>query len=222
MNLAVLLVAGNSTRFDAKISKQLFKLANKPVFSYPLLALSSSNLIDKICVVTNKDCMDEISLFIKTNNISKASVILGGNTRQESVKNGLDFYANFSDNDYVLIHDGARPLIDENIIKSAVSAVKIHDAITFAITVEDTIGITDDNNLEGFQDRSKLVKIQTPQAFKLGLIRKAHLNSKNSLATDDCSLVKALPHDVKIIAGSKKLSKITTLEDINYLETFIK
>lgn len=221
--VAILLLAGKSTRFDSETSKQVFSLGGKPVFTYPLLALNNSNLIQEICVVTDEKNLKEISSFVNDNNISKAKVILGGETRQESVENGLKFFESKSGEDLVLIHDGARPLLNEEIIERVIESTKMYGAVTTYIPMEDTAAVSDQgNSIMEFIDRSKLVRIQTPQAFKLDLIREAHKYAGDKYATDDCSLVMALPHQVKLILGSKKLTKLTTLEDLNYLETFIK
>ena len=89
--------------------------------------------------------------------------------------------------------------------------------------MEDTVAIQDfEEHIIGMTDRSSLVKVQTPQAFKFGIINEAHKLAKDSEATDDCSLVMKMLIQVKLIPGSKKLAKLTTVEDIKYLETFIK
>lgn len=220
--VGVILVAGNSTRFENDVSKQLFLLAGKPVFAHSLEAFYKSSCIDEVCIVTNKDNILEIEKYVKINKLTKVKVIVGGKTRQESVENSLKYYENLSDDDVIIIHDGARPLIDGETIDAILSAVNKYGAVTTAIPMEDTVSFIKSNSIASFADRSQMARIQTPQAFKFGILKKAHINAKNLNATDDCSLVMALPHEVKLIPGSKKLSKITTIEDIKYLETFIK
>ena len=123
----------------------------------------------------------------------------------------------------VLIHDGARPLLDEDIINRTIEAAKEFGAVTTSLPMEDTVAIQDfEEHIIGMTDRSSLVKVQTPQAFKYGIINEAHKLASDSHATDDCSLVMKMLVQVKLIPGSKKLAKLTTMEDINYLETFIK
>lgn len=218
---AIVLVAGNSTRFENKISKQMFLLAGKPVFSYSLNAFAKSDLIDEVAIVTSKKHFKKIEEYVTTNKLQKAKVVLGGSTRQESVKNGLDSFAYATEDDYVIIHDGARPLIDDKIIELVIKSVKKNAAVTTALPMEDTIVTSDKNSIVEFEDRTKLSKVQTPQAFKFDLIKKAH-ETKTKNATDDCSLVMKMGVEVKLIPGSKQLTKITTIEDIKYLETFIK
>lgn len=218
---AIVLAAGNSVRFNSKESKQCFLLKGKPVFSYSLTAFNNCESIDSIILVTNENCKEELSTFVLKNKMSKVSVILGGKTRQESVKNALAALK-LEDNDYVIIHDAARPLISKEIIENVIKEVKVHKAVSTFIKVEDTIAINSDNNLSEFVDRTTLAKIQTPQAFEFWLIKKAHDNAKDLEATDDCTLVMKLGHQVKLIPGKKELIKLTTKEDLKILEAFIK
>lgn len=217
---AILLVAGKSTRFESNISKQVFLLKGKAVFAYPLDALINSSSIDEIVVVTTEEHKSEIENYV--NNNPKVKVCLGGETRQISVERGLA-KLNADDNDVVLIHDGARPLLDEDIISRTVEAAKQFGAVTTSLPMEDTVAIQDfEEHIIGMTDRTSLVKVQTPQAFKFGIINEAHKLATDSSATDDCSLVMKMLIQVKLIPGSKKLAKLTTVEDIKYLETFIK
>lgn len=220
---AILLVAGKSTRFEYNTSKQVFLLKSKPVFSYPLNALANSKVIDEVIVVSDTSHIEEIANYIKTNNLSCVHVCEGGETRQQSVEKGLACIQNANPDDIVIIHDGARPLIDEEIISRTVEEAMKFSAVTTFLPMEDTIAFSDfDEHIAGFADRTQLVKIQTPQAFKYAVIVEAHKLAADSFATDDCSLVMRTLMQVKLVPGSKKLAKLTTIEDINYLETFIK
>ena len=215
---AVLLLAGLSTRFDSPKSKQVCMLNGKPVFAYSLETFGKNKQISNLVVVVNKDIKAEIENYIVKNKIT-AKVVLGGETRQESVEAGL---AN-CDGDVVVIHDGARPLIDDKVINDVIESAKMCGASTTYIPETDTVTrISKDGCIDEFLDRNIIAKIQTPQAFMLELIKKAHQNARGNNATDDASLVKALGHDVKLVLGSKKLTKITTIEDIKYLEGLLK
>ena len=219
---AILLVAGKSTRFENNVSKQVFLLKGKPVFSYPLLALAKSKVINEVIVVSNDEHKSEINSFIASNKLTNVCLCEGGETRQLSVEEGLKCI-NADPDDIVLIHDGARPLLDEEIIERTVEAAKVAGAVTTFLPMEDTVAFSDfEEHIAGFADRTNLVKIQTPQAFKYAVISEAHKLANDSLATDDCSLVMRTLMQVKLVPGSKKLAKLTTIEDVNYLETFIK
>lgn len=215
---AILLLAGNSSRFKSTTQKQLFSLNGKQVFEYPLNEFIKNKNINDIVVV----CNSKTKKVVEKGNWKKTKIIVGGSTRQESVYKGINCL-NYEANDYVIIHDGARPLIDQKIINDTIKNVKKYNAVTTFINVEDTISKTKKNNfIDCFVNRTDLVKIQTPQAFRFDLIKKAHEKSCNKNATDDCTLVKNLKHEIKLIPGNKKLTKITTIEDIKYLESLIK
>lgn len=217
----VILMAGLSTRFGGPKNKQLCLLNNKPIFSYSIDAFSSSKIIDKLVIVVNKDNKDVVASYLNEKNI-KASMILGGKTRQESVENALSSLKRDAE-DIVIIHDGARPLVDDNIIKEVGKAAKKYGAATAYLEAIDTIAVkSDKDEIKGFIERTAVAQIQTPQAFKFGLLNEAHKNAINNKATDDCSLVMALNKPVKLVKGAKKYHKVTTKEDILYLEGLLK
>ena len=217
----VILMAGLSTRFGGPKNKQLCLLNNKPIFSYSIDAFSSSKIIDKLVIVVNKDNKDVVAKYLNEKNI-KASMILGGKTRQESVENALSSLKCDAE-DIVIIHDGARPLVDDIIIKEVGKAAKKYGAATAYLEAIDTIAVkSDKDEIKEFIERSAVAQIQTPQAFKFGLLNEAHKNAINNKATDDCSLVMALNKPVKLVKGDKKYHKVTTKEDILYLEGLLK
>lgn len=217
----VILMAGLSTRFGGPKNKQLCLLNNKPIFSYSIDAFSSSTIIDKLVIVINKDNKDVVAKYLNEKNI-KASMILGGKTRQESVENALSSLK-CDIEDIVIIHDGARPLVDDFIIKEVGKAAKKYGAATAYLEAIDTIAVkSDKDEIKEFIERTAVAQIQTPQAFKFGLLNEAHKNARNNKATDDCSLVMALNKPVKLVKGDKKYHKVTTKEDILYLEGLLK
>ena len=217
----VILMAGLSTRFGGPKNKQLCLLNNKPIFSYSIDAFSSSKIIDKLVIVVNKDNKDVVAEYLKEKSI-KASLILGGKTRQESVENALSSLK-CDPEDIVIIHDGARPLVDDLIIKDVGKAAKKYGAATAYLEAIDTIAVKNDKDeIKEFIERNTIAQIQTPQAFKFGLLNEAHKNAINNKATDDCSLVMALNKPVKLVKGDKKYHKVTTKEDILYLEGLLK
>ncbi len=217
---ALLLAAGSSTRFAHNTKKQFFKIKGKEVLYYSLNAFNSSKLIDEIIVVSSLEDIEEIQHLVKVYNFTKVrTVVVGGKVRQESVKNGLEA---IKDDGYVLIHDSARPLVDEKIISSLLTALKDGDAATPAIKVVDTIVKVKNGELLSFENRDELYRIQTPQAFKINVIKEAHQKFEGKEATDDTQLIKLLGKKVCIIPGEEKLRKITTLEDTNAIEAYIE
>ena len=215
----LILSAGSSTRFGGTTKKQFYKIKGKPILFYSLNAFNKSKCIDEIVVVAAKEDIKTINELIEKYSFGKVkSIAIGGKTRQESVKNGLEKILDGN----VLIHDSARPLVDEEIISSLVNALKTYDGAAPAIKVVDTIIKVENNELSSFEDRESLYRIQTPQAFKVNVIKEAHEKFQGKNATDDTQLVKLLGKKIKIIEGKEQLMKLTKLEDTNALEAYIE
>ena len=214
-------MAGFSTRFGGPQNKTLVTLKGKPVFSYSIDAFVKCKKFDEILVVVSQDNGKDVEQYLLDNNID-AKLILGGKTRQESVEHALNYIKN-NEFDIVVIHDAARPLVDGYIISEVIKAAKDDGASTAYLYVADTIAVKNEKEeIVEFVPRSTLASIQTPQAFKIDVILKAHEKASSLEATDDCSLVLALPHKVKLVKGDKKYHKVTTPEDIKYLEGLIE
>lgn len=218
---AIILSAGSSTRFGGTTKKQFYLLKGKPVLYYSLKSFNEAKAIDEIVLVTAKEDIEKVKQFVLENNFSKVKLVVsGGDTRQQSVKNGLD--AIKESNGIVLIHDAARPLVDEEIINNLIKALDNADGATPALKVFDTIVKANNNELVSYENRDELYRIQTPQAFKLDVIKLAHESFLGENATDDSHLVKQLHKKVVIINGKEKLRKITKLEDTDALEAYIE
>lgn len=216
----VLLMAGLSTRFEGPTNKQICLLKGKPVFSYSLDTFARRNL-DELIVVVNSANIVDVEKYIKENGYN-ANVVLGGSTRQESVENALNSLS-LDGEDLVIIHDAARPLVDVFIINQVAKAAKENGAATAYLEATNTIAIKNSNEeVVKFVDRKTIAQIQTPQAFKFDLIAKAHKEAKDNAATDDCSLVLSQGNEVKLVKGDAKYHKITTVEDLRYLEGLLK
>lgn len=218
---AIILSAGNSTRFGGTTKKQFYLLKGKPVLYYSLKSFNEAKAIDEIVLVTLKKDIEKVKQFVLENNFNRVKLVVsGGDTRQQSVKNGLD--AINESNGIVLIHDAARPLVDEGIINNLIKALDNADGATPALKVFDTIVKANNNELVSYENRDELYRIQTPQAFKLDVIKLAHETFLGENATDDSHLVKQLHKKVVIINGKEKLRKITKLEDTDALEAYIE
>lgn len=216
----IVLMAGLSTRFEGPTNKQLCLLKRKPVFSYSLDTFAKRGF-DELVVVVNSANKVEVEKYIKEQGY-KAKVVLGGETRQQSVKNALKSLSSESE-DIVVIQDAARPLVDVFIINQVIKAAKECGASTAYIEASDSIAVKNENDeIVNFVNRSTIAQIQTPQAFKFGLLKKGHEFAKDAKATDDCSLILALGNKVKLVKGDKKYHKVTTVEDLKYIEGLLK
>ncbi len=227
MNIAIVLAAGKSERLnDINVPKQLYLLNNVPLFMYSVLTFNNLEDIDEVYVVTNEECYERINQYLNLYHLEKVKgIILGGTTRQESVYNALKKLEDngVKDDDIILIHDAARPLMDKFIIIDNIAGVKMYDAVTTAIKVKDTI-IKGDDTLDGFVDRNELYQAQTPQSFRFRIIRDAHDNAlkKNLMnMTDDSALVKENGQPVHIVKGTTANFKVTTIDDLKLLEMIV-
>ena len=230
---AIITAGGNSTRFGS--NKLLEKINGKTVIEYSVEAIIKSG-IDEIVVCCGDDLLQKFgnsSLSLLSQN-NKISVIKGGKTRQESVYNGLQTI----NCDYVLIHDGARPMISPEIIEKIKQKVVEKKAVSVMTKTVDTIKEIDENGkVIKTIDRSKLYNTQTPQAFEYNLIKSAHEILKKSICplseenvqstkevnyTDDCSMLEALGYDVYMVEGDYRNIKITYPSDIELAKIYLK
>ena len=222
---AIVLAAGRGTRMGTSIQKQYLELAGKPILYHALMPFQQAELIDEIVLVVGKGqeeyCKTEI---VEKYHITKVhAIVVGGKERYHSVWNGLQ---NVNDG-YVFIHDGARPFVTEDILMRVYDEVQKFKACVVGMPVKDTIKISD---AEGFVDatpqRSRVWMIQTPQVFETVLIKEAYrrlMEEERSDVTDDAMVAELmLGVKVKLVEGSYENIKITTPEDLDIGEIFVK
>jgi len=215
-NCAVILAAGKGSRMGRSINKQYLIIEKYPILYYTIKAFSQSKYIDEIIVVVAEGEVDYCRKEIveKYNFLKVKSVVIGGKERQHSVLNGLKALLNC---EIVLIHDGARPFINESIIRSAVVYAKLYGASACGVQPKDTIKIKDPS---GFSlktlKREMLFCVQTPQAFKYDLILECHkkINNEGIKVTDDTMVVEQYGNKVYLYEGSYDNIKVTTPEDL--------
>ena len=218
---AVIVSAGNSSRMGG-INKQFLEIGNMSVIARSINAFQQSSLIDEIVVVTRVADIDAIKEIVKNYGFSKVSAIVeGGETRQLSVYNGV--CACSLKSDFVAIHDGARPLVTEKVIKDTLSVAIECGAATTGVKVNDTLKIVNEqNDIVSTPDRSIMRAVHTPQIFSKNLYIKAVNNVPNSKDfTDDCMLIEANGGKVKFVDGDYENIKITTPEDVTLAETYL-
>jgi len=218
-NVAVILGAGNGTRMGIDKSKMLLEIGGKTVIERSVAAFSDMPEIDEIIVVCRECDVDLFSQLITDENVS---FVIGGETRQQSVMNAVE---TIDECDYIIIHDGARPLVTQKAIINTLDKAQECRAAATGVTVKDTIKDVDDNlAIVDTPDRSRLISIQTPQIFDFGLykeaLKKAQADSKDY--TDDCQLVENLGTKVYAVQGDYDNIKITTKSDIPLAENILK
>lgn len=224
MNSVVIVSAGKGSRMKADINKQFLKLQNKEVIAHTIDKFYNNENIGEIIVVVREDEAE----FFKINIIEKygyknIKIAFGGSERQDSVYNGLKMVD--ENCKIVLIHDGARPFVNNETIDSAIESAKENKCVIVGVPVKDTIKVIDENNnVCDTPDRSTLWSIQTPQVFDYSLIMKAHEKARedNYYGTDDSMLMEYFGQKVKVVEGSYNNIKITTPEDLKIGEEILR
>lgn len=224
MNSAIIVAGGKGKRMGSNINKQYLRVGDREIISLTLDVFEKCELIDEIIVVINKDDIQLFNSAILANySFTKVtSVVPGGTERQNSVWNGLQKISPQSE--IVLIHDGARPFVNDDIISNTIQAAKENGSATVAVPVKDTIKVSSENSISASTlDRSKLWAIQTPQAFKKTIIIEAHTKcrEKSFLGTDDTSLTEFIGIPTKLVMGNYTNIKITTPEDLIFAQAII-
>lgn len=225
MNTAVIVAAGRGTRMGAGINKQFIPLLDKPVLAHTLAAFQKSSGIDSIILVAGKDelqfCKKQVLNAYGFAKVDK--LVEGGSIRQESVYNGLLEVDKRSE--IVLIHDGARPIVKQELINRCIEGAKAYGAVSAGVPIKETVKmVTRDHCVEYTPNRENVWVTQTPQAFKLEIIMSAHENArrKGIIGTDDASLVECGGSVVRMIEGYYENIKITTPEDLITAETVLR
>ncbi len=210
---AIITAGGTSSRFGT--NKLLEKIDGKEIIKFTVEAFCMPE-IREIIISANSTIINELQEIFKT--YKNVKIIKGGNTRQASVYNALQV----ADCDYVLIHDGARPVITREIITSTIAAVCDKKAVSVMTKTIDTIKEVDETgNIIKTLDRSKLYNTQTPQAFELSLIKNAHEKFKGQSFTDDAAMVEALGSPVYMVTGDYRNIKVTTRADLEVLKSYL-
>ncbi len=229
---AVVLAAGKGTRMQSDVPKQYLLLGGRPVIYYALKAFQDSFVDELILVVEPGEedkCRRQI---VERYGFTKVkAVTAGGTERYDSVMNGLKQVSEGCA--YVFIHDGARPFLNQDILKRALETVRIHKACVAAMPVKDTIKIADEQDFAvSTPPRDRVWQMQTPQVFETALIKEAYarleeqaerLADSGIRITDDAMVVETLmSHPVKLFRASYENMKITTPEDLITAEGFLR
>ena len=222
MTTAIILAAGKSERMGSGVDKAFLSLVNKPVVAWSLLAFERCADIDRIVLVVKKDQLVASKAVVKMFGISKIDkIVAGGAKRQESVAAGLA--ACDLDTRYVVVHDGARPMVTSELISEVVKYVKKAPAVTVGRPMTDTVKFCEKGTtVTRSVDREKLWMVQTPQAFQMKELRAAYKALGTKDVTDDCMAIELNGGVVKIVESLKPNFKITTVEDLQLAATLLK
>lgn len=222
---AIIPAAGQGKRMGMGQNKVHLTLGNETILTLTLKIFDQLDEVEELIVVVRPDeveaCLEQI--FLPGRFQKPYKVVAGGKERQDSVKAGLAVLSRHTD--FVLIHDGARPLITNDLIQGALEAAALHGTAVLAVPVKDTIKVVQANGfVKQTPERSTLRAVQTPQIFSRALICRAyeHATETGILGTDDASLVEALGESVYLVSGSYENIKITTPEDLLLAESILR
>ena len=226
--VAVVLAGGSGERFGTSVPKQLLPFAGRPLLEHSVAAFDEAHGVDSVLVVMAASHAGQAREVLAAGGYRKlAGVIPGGMTRVESTRRAIGELGDECD---VLFHDAARPLVDQQIIAACVTALAEHRAVGVAVPSSDTIALVSEGIMVAMPRRDSLVRLQTPQGFRLSIIRRAHeLAAADTRfgelpATDDCGIVLRYLPDVRvhIIPGNERNLKITFPRDLAVAEALLR
>lgn len=218
----IITAAGSSSRMGISTNKIFLDLCGISVIERTINAFVDIPEVVEIILVTKKEFFKDFEKII--NKISlDIKLVEGGSSREESTFNGLLNVSNFSD--FVLCHDGARPLISKSVILNVINELNSYDAVISGVRSKDTMKfVSSELEVISTPDRRSLFNIQTPQAFRKNIILDGYKKffSENFFVTDDSSIVENLGIKVKLVEGEYSNIKITTMEDIFYARELLE
>ena len=226
-NYAIVLAGGKGSRMESDIPKQYINIDGYPVLYYSLKAFEDFDAVTGVILVTIADDIEYCrrEMVNKYNFTKVKTIVAGGMERYDSVCNALDTI--IEDNSLVFIHDGARPFITEEILERGMFGVQETGACVVGMPSKDTVKVADEADfVSETPDRKRVWTVQTPQIFSYDLIKKAHegIRKKDMTAiTDDAMVVEQESGvQVRLVEGSYQNIKITTPEDLDVAEVFLK
>ena len=216
---AVIVAAGQSTRMNGE-DKTFIDILGLPLIAHTIRPFELSDKVHEIVLVLPQNSLERGKLLIADEEYNKVSgVYRGGITRQDSVKLGLKALTSC---EWVIIHDGARPCVTQDLIHAGLESVKNTGATIAGVPLTDTVKIVTESNLiEDTLPRDKLWAAQTPQIFKYDILLHAH-NSTNDSYTDDAAMLEQLGYQVTLFKGSYSNIKMTTPEDVPLIKTILQ
>ncbi len=216
---ALIVAGGKGTRINSKLPKQFIALNGKPILLHTIEAFFTYSEKISVVLVLPEDDFGIWESISKEFNFKKPITIQkGGETRFQSVKNGLD---KIDGEGLVAIHDGVRPLVSVDLIGASFRLAAVHGSAVAAVRLKESIRVTDQDTTKAV-DRSKFRLIQTPQTFNLQLIKKSYKIKEDPSLTDDASVAEKSGHKISLFEGSYQNIKITTTEDLIVAEALMK
>jgi len=224
-NYAIILASGVGSRFGSGLPKQFLEINGRTILERSIDIFEKNDNIFEIILVITPEYREKALEILKKNDFKKLKKVLnGGDSRKDSSFIGVSSVNETEAN--VLIHDCARPFLSQDVLNGCISALKIHDAVDVAIPSSDTVLEVSNGIIKSIPDRKSLMRSQTPQCFRLSLIKKAHeLSKDDNDFTDDCGLImKYNLAEIFVVEGNLENIKITyPMDEIlaKYFSTFV-
>ena len=225
--VGVVLAAGKGSRFTGETPKQFALLSNKPVLAYSVDAMQACDAVNAILLVVPADRIETVQSWVQAYRWNKVTaVISGGEQRFDSTRAALAA-CDAAAFDNILLHDAARPLLSQEVLRNVITALETEPAVTAAVPVTDTVVRADaDAFVAETPDRATLWAVQTPQGFHLDTLQEAYRRIDPAdlpKFTDDTAVVRhVFPHiSVKLVSGDRKLMKLTYPEDLTLLSALL-
>lgn len=220
MNIALIVFAGSGSRIHSEVPKQFIRINDIEMVVYTIKKFNENPNIDEIVLVTAKEYVPYVETLVTKYEFNKVKhIVEGGDTRQDSVRLGLEAIE-YHEDDNILIHDGDRPLVSNAIINNALHHLQEFKAVCPILNQEERYTEISNSGRVALVDNIK-VDIQTPQGFKFGLIKQAHQNKKYQEFADDIGLVE-LEVEVKYFDGEKDNFKVTEDRDLEFLDKMLQ
>lgn len=217
----IIVAAGRGSRFGSELPKQFCMLGECPVLMHTVKNLARALPAAKMAIVLNADYIEYWTRVCAQYDFPSPILVEGGETRWESVKNAIEAL-DPADQDVVLVHDGVRPVVETAMVERIVNALSLSDAAIPVVPVTDSLRRLERNGDSRMEDRSKLVAVQTPQAFRAGAIKQAYQRPYQPDFTDDASVYEAAGHGCPaLVEGSAINIKITNPRDIDVAALFM-
>lgn len=215
---ALIVAAGSGSRMNAAVPKQFIELNGRPVLMHTFDAFLQYDPQIEFILVLPKDLVELWKLLCKKHNFNLShKIALGGETRFDSVKNGLDL---IYDEGVVFIHDGVRPLVSIKTLKNCFETALEKGNSLPVVTVSESIRMVEESG-NCAVDRSKYFLVQTPQTFKTQLIKKAYQQATSNVFTDDATVMENSGQTIYLVEGNRENIKITFAEDLVYAEMLL-
>ncbi|MGD8305767.1 MAG: 2-C-methyl-D-erythritol 4-phosphate cytidylyltransferase [Ignavibacteria bacterium] len=220
---AIIPAGGKGIRSGKDTPKQYLKFKGKELIVYTLEVFQESKLINAIVISAESKYFDLLQNLKERYKLTKiTSIVEGGDSRQDSVFNGIKSINGVSKDDLIVVHDAARPLLPQSVLANAIEEAKSKGNALVCVKAKDTL-IKGDTYVENYVDRNEIYYVQTPQIFPYSVMNKAMLNAERNkfTGTDESMLVRQIGEKVNIVEGSVYNFKVTTTEDLAMFEKLI-